>query len=186
MKTLGDAVQCLMDSMERLQPGDRVPINTHDRAFESRADDMFALPPDLRGEASREVERAIDLCDSPIEQVALYQLAGINYGSEEHPIRARILRSRDHVLPGLPIHIVPQVSFGPYRVDFLVESYSHRCLAVECDGKAFHQDKERDARRDDTLLRGFRLPTYRIAGRDIWRNAYAVGDLRDAIRSLFL
>lgn len=51
--------------------------------------------------------------------------------------------------------------FGRYRVDaYLPEPYH---LAFEADGRFWHQDKERDAKRDDWLFRRFGLPVIRLS-----------------------
>jgi very-short-patch-repair endonuclease len=56
----------------------------------------------------------------------------------------------------------PQYPVGPYFLDFgnpIVK------VAIECDGKEFHQDKARDKKRDEYLFeQGYRV--YRINGTD--------------------
>lgn len=156
-QSLGDALAASVTSVEICE-----------RAIEARCNNMRQLPLEMRAAAIQDVDKAIHLCESPIEQVALYQLAGFNFGNDEYPSRARILCKRGEVdhYPDL-IHIIPQVVFGRYRLDFLVDA-RHKLFAVECDGKEFHQQKGRDQTRDDYLLSEHRITTYRIPGSAIW------------------
>lgn len=139
-----------------------------DRAFLARARDMGTLPLEMRAEAIREVEKVIHLCESPIEQVALYQFAGFNFGNDEHPSRARVLSKRGEIehYPDL-IHFIPQAVFGRFRVDFLIDARS-MLFALECDGQEFHKQQWRDRSRDDILLREHGVRVYRVPGTSIW------------------
>jgi len=44
------------------------------------------------------------------------------------------------------IKVKTQVKIGPYRVDILKDN-----VVIECDGKEFHQDAEKERKRDDYL-----------------------------------
>jgi hypothetical protein len=163
IKTLGEA---LAGAFAATDP-DFTLVN--ERANVARADEMLALDPQMRVEAIRECERAVHLCESPIEQVALYQLAGFNFGNDEWPLRARILTKRGEVdhYPDL-IHAIPQVKFGRYRVDILIDAGKKKLFAIECDGKDFHQDPEKDCARDAELKRDHGVRVYRVTGSAIW------------------
>ena len=58
--------------------------------------------------------------------------------------------------------LYPQFPVGRFFVDFANPVAK---VVIECDGAAFHQDKAKDAARDD-LLRGQGWSVYRITGRD--------------------
>lgn len=88
------------------------------------------------------------------------------------PIERRVWSDiRDHRLP-----LFPQFPVGKYFVDF---GNPEHCIAVECDGYQWHQDKEKDQRRDAELARlGWRvvripgwmctLEPYEINGKPLW------------------
>ena len=63
----------------------------------------------------------------------------------------------------------PQVRFGRFTVDFLVEQNGSR-FAVEADGRAFH-DAERDAARDEELLGLGLTRIVHFTGREIYWSA---------------
>jgi len=153
-----------------------------DRAFLARAHGMRALPSEMRAEAIREVEKVIHLCESPIEQVALYQFAGFNFGNDEHPSRARVLRKRGEIehYPDL-IHFIPQAVFGRFRLDFLIDAGS-MLFALECDGQEFHQQQWRDRQRDDILLRDYRVKVYRVPGTSIWAGGNHVHTIASIVK----
>lgn len=67
------------------------------------------------------------------------------------------------------LEVIPQVSFPPYVVDFLVGGAGSR-LAVEADGAAYH-NAERDAERDKHLRERYRLRVERFSGSRIMRDA---------------
>lgn len=170
MPMIGELMMKTLAEIEQNLGSPQKALEVHARALEARADFMDALPPEMRVAAMREVEQAIDLCESPIEQVALYCLAGCNYGNEEFPARARVLRQRGSIghYPDR-IHLIPQVTFGRFRVDFLFDLDSS-LIAVECDGADYHQDKDKDRRRDEALKRDYGVTVFRASGRSIWRD----------------
>jgi len=63
---------------------------------------------------------------------------------------------------GLGIVLYPQYPIGPYFADFA----NPRCkVAIECDGKAFHTNRDRDRDRDAQMQRlGWRV--FRFSGAD--------------------
>lgn len=181
MKTLREAVRHMLERAAK----DGTPAKPVSyRALEAKTDFMDGLPPEMRSLAIREVDKVIDLCESPIEQVTLYQLAGHNFGNSDHPARCRVLRARGEIgyYPDR-IHLIPQVSFGQYRVDFLLDIGGTYLIAIECDGKEFHTDKERDARRDKELLDKHNVRVLRAPGSAIWRDNTFVANLAAAIKA---
>lgn len=179
MKNFAEAVRELLGMARGQIPSKPVSY----RATEAKADFMDGLPPELRALAIREAEKVIDLCESPIEQVALYQIAGHNFGNEEHPARCRILRKRGEIeyYPDR-IHLTPQVSFGSYRVDFLLDFGGTFLLAIECDGEEFHTDKEKDRKRDQHLREEFKVRVARVSGKSIWRDNLAIASIATAAK----
>jgi ATP-dependent DNA helicase UvrD/PcrA len=65
----------------------------------------------------------------------------------------------------------PQVTFGRYRLDFLLEHEGRR-LAIEADGRDYH-DPERDAVRDRKLREAGIEEVLRFTGSEIWLDAAA-------------
>jgi very-short-patch-repair endonuclease len=62
----------------------------------------------------------------------------------------------------LDLVLYPQYPVGRFFVDFANPKAK---VAIECDGEQFHQDKEKDAKRDAKLrLMGWTV--YRISGKD--------------------
>lgn len=121
-----------------------------------------------------------EICESPIERMLVGGLIALDSGGHAN-VRFLIGKSRAEELPsmrdrgkypGLWLHVFPQEVVGPYRADFLiVAGLNGRCktMVIECDGKEFHQDKERDWERDNFMER----LTYRVIrfkGSAIWRD----------------
>lgn len=141
----------------------RTPIDVHPRALQAKADEMKISSVADRARMLREIDDALHLCESPIEQTALYQLAG------HAACYVKVLRSFPAVWPHeAALIIVPQVEVGPYRMDFLATFRSGLQFAIECDGEPYH-DSERDQARDAFLLRNHKITVFRIAGKTIWR-----------------
>lgn len=65
---------------------------------------------------------------------------------------------------GCPLY--PQYPVGNYFSDF---GHPGPKIAVECDGKQWHQDKEKDDCRDEDFMR-MGWTTFRITGADIFKN----------------
>lgn len=76
----------------------------------------------------------------------------------------------------------PQVTFGPYRVDFLIGSLwsepdetdkRENWIVVECDGHEFHDKTKEQAQRDkarDRFLVASGVKVMRFTGAEIWRD----------------
>jgi len=54
--------------------------------------------------------------------------------------------------------------FGRYEVDAYLPKYH---LAFEADGERWHQNKDRDIKRDAFLLENFSLPVIRFTGKEL-------------------
>jgi very-short-patch-repair endonuclease len=95
------------------------------------------------------------------------------------PIETRLLEAllRHH------LHPVQQLQVGPYVVDF---AFPKAHIIVEADGWAYHQDEERERRRDEVLgQHGWHVLHY--SGRRIWQGAEACAiEIAAAVRSQLL
>lgn len=155
----------------------------HDRANEAKVDYLDQVPGTLYRLMKEDIGAVWSLLESPIEQVAIFQLAAINYGRADWPIYAKVARERNkHDHKNYPVQIIPQVAFGRYRVDFLFDLGHRGLVAIECDGADYHQDKKRDQARDEILHREHGVKVFRMAGVDIWRDDRAARIWAEMIR----
>jgi very-short-patch-repair endonuclease len=120
--------------------------------------------------AQQEYAKGERLCDSPIERDLLAALLTTDWGyfATENAV---VHDSKDHneAFPASNVVIVPQMQIARYRLDFgLVLCRYHRrhIIAVECDGRDFHQ-LDRDNARDGYLV-SFGIQTIRRTGSDIF------------------
>ena len=130
-------------------------------------------------------------CQSPIEKLMLLALwsRGVWSGKLTFPdfvgdSDLAVLEERAKALRGTKGVLAPQVSVGPYRVDFLIvlSRWYYRdvvLVAVECDGHEFHERTKAQAAKDkardrDLAARG--LTVLRFTGSEIFRNAGACAD----------
>lgn len=114
---------------------------------------IFWVPPsDPRAEQAEK-------CESPIEQLlcrGLFTIAGFQAVSGDyHPGRRTELAARSI---GKTAFVFTQQPIGRYRVDFLVVAIDplarkSRTLIAEADGERYHNDEEREERRDEGLMR---------------------------------
>lgn len=110
------------------------------------------------------------ITESPIEEDMLLALMGIGEGgivlrdATLERIVERIQEDRKLIV------IAPQVRVGPYRADFIV-ARNQTIIAVECDGAAYHQDWEKDRKRDE-FFRKQRIDVMRFTGKEIFRDMY--------------
>jgi very-short-patch-repair endonuclease len=162
----------------------RRPLKVHDRANEAKEDYLNTIPPQLYKLMKEDIVRVWSLLESPIEQVAIFYLASENYSRKEGwPIYAKVAKARGlHDHKNYPVQIIPQVTFGRHRVDFLIDLGTRGLVAIECDGEEFHQDKAKDRRRDDELREKHGVKVFRMAGKDIWRDNKAVQMWTDMVR----
>lgn len=155
-----------------------------DRANEAMEDYLDGIPGSLYRLMKEDIGRVWGLLESPIEQVAIFQLAAINYGRADWPIYSKIARERGaYSHKHYPVQIIPQVVFGPFRVDFLFDLGSRGLFAIECDGEQFHQDKAKDSARDLHLLEHHNVKVLRIPGKHIWRSNESVALCADVVRA---
>lgn len=78
--------------------------------------------------------------------------------------------------------LYPQYPVGRYFVDF---ANPKARVAIECDGEAYHRDKQKDRRRDDTLA-ALGWHVYRIPGWMCMRdNEPDSGSIREAARFVY-
>jgi very-short-patch-repair endonuclease len=124
---------------------------------------------------ARFIHAAANLCQSPIEQLALAGLVWSGDGYAHPP--AEIWDPKIHFgKMQSDIAIVPQHYIGDHRVDFAISirvvAKEEIKIAVECDGREYHQAKEqmdRDTRRNrDLQIAGWNL--LRFTGSEIWRD----------------
>lgn len=146
-------------------------LSVHDRANEAKVDYLDSIPGELYRLMKADIAAVWGLLESPIEQVAIFQLAAINYGAEDWPIYAKVVRQRGkHPHSAYPVQVIPQAVFGRYRVDFLFDLGPIGLAAFECDGAEYHADRNKDARRDRELLEQHGVKVFRITGKEIWRD----------------
>lgn len=139
------------------------------RVQEAKTDNLSKLPAHLFRPMRDDILAVFGLLESPIEQAFIFQLAGENFGTADAPLYLKVLPPGAEVsFFQHPLQLSPQVSFGQYRADFVISLYRQR-LILECDGEAFHEDTERDERRDAYLLKNHGVSVYRVSGKSIWR-----------------
>lgn len=158
-------------------------LTVHPRANEAKEDYLRDVPGELYRIMKDDIARVWGLLESPIEQVAMFQLAAENYGREDWPIYPKVARERGKFShKNYPVQIIPQVAFGRFRVDFLFDLGARGLFAVECDGAEFHQDAKKDQIRDRYLFDEHRVTVLRLTGKQLWRDNTAAGALADLIR----
>jgi hypothetical protein len=126
---------------------------------------------DAIDKASAQIALGLPLCESPIEEDLLPWMVCEDYG----PLLtcpARVHSTKSELMPpNGDIFIVPQFVFAKYRLDFAVIAKCPKgvkIIAVECDGKEFHKDRDADGRRN-SYLRMFGIDTIRATGAEIKR-----------------
>lgn len=90
---------------------------------------------------------------TPIEQIVFFKLS----------TWLRFMR------PGY-LEFSPQVTIGPYRVDFLV-TFNGVKYVIECDGHDFHERTKEQAQKDkkrDRDLQNLGYKVFRFTGSEIW------------------
>ena len=88
--------------------------------------------------------------------------------------------------------IFPQVSIGPYVLDFLIVLKDSNCairgVAIECDGHEFHEKTKRQAAHDkkrDRYLAFHSITVLRFTGAEIWYDAPACAvEVRQTVGSI--
>lgn len=165
-----------------------VSADAHARANMAKTDYLSYLPGGEYRRLKEEIEAVWHLIESPIEEVAIFQLAAVDYsyGEGTPSIFAKVAAKRgENSHQNWPVQIIPQVWFGPYRVDFLYDLGVRGLIAVECDGADFH-DAERDRIRDAHLRTHYGVGVIRLRGKDIWKNSQATDMVGSAIQARLL
>ena len=126
----------------------------------------------VRERAAFEFNKGVLLCESPLECMALAALINADWPHFTtipplvHDAKA------EAELPEGDLIIVPQFAFVRHRLDLAVivrGRLGQRIVAIECDGKEYH-DPVADAARD-RYLKSWGLRTYRITGKELYRDA---------------
>jgi len=116
-------------------------------------------------------------CESPIERIALAALLA-NY--------ACLVVSAGDPIPkpeSWEIVAIPQARVTPYRLDFALIGEQRRIYALECDGREFHLDHNRDNKRALALARQG-IYVLRISGTALYRDPInSLRPLVDIVRS---
>lgn len=142
----------------------------------------------LSGDALAAVEtKAIEqfakgspLCESPIERSMLGALLTGDWGDigAIPPVIHDASRSSSEMLPTSPVVIIPQMAFVRFRLDFavmIVKRGRLQLVAVECDGKAFHQDAVKESTRV-AYLNSWQIPVFKFTGSELHDDAINAAD----------
>jgi very-short-patch-repair endonuclease len=135
---------------------------------------------DERAELAALYDRGQKLCESPIERNLLAALV-----TGDWPMCRQVLpavhnaKNYDEAFPLNEVVIIPQMTILRFRSDIgLVVGPMNRrpvIVGLECDGKEFHQDGERDRQRD-SYFRALGVPVIRISGAALNIEPIAVAD----------
>ena len=111
--------------------------------------DVLEDEPDCHDLIQAAVEKALPLCESPIERIVLPWLLSRRYAP--FPFSPLVLfPGEGAALRYGQIAVVPQLPIGRFRPDFALIGKGRetvRFILVECDGAEFH-DADKDAARD--------------------------------------
>lgn len=124
--------------------------------------------------AGEQYEKGQAHCESPIERMMLAAMIVAKWPDFLSIPPIVHDPRKDKALPDGDLVIVPQMSFGRTRLDFglVIEWHGARHLIdIECDGIDYH-DRRRDLGRE-IYLASWGVPTFRLYGTDIYRNAHA-------------
>jgi very-short-patch-repair endonuclease len=182
MKHLGDALE------EALTPNDGTLATAPTEAYAYLADAIrrfsindgeFASPEEF-GAAVERGRKSVEACwkvaESPIERLLAPWLVFQHYGLLlKGPAIARLDDAQTAIIER-QVFICPQYKVPGARLDFALLAATKGGLlkvAVECDGKEFH-DADRDYARDLRLSAKFGIPTIRASGSKIHENPAAV------------
>lgn len=129
----------------------------------------------------------VNLCESPIEQIMLAELAfcAFGYFGGPHEIHDPFM---PFDIPDKRVVIIPQFEIGNYRVDFavLVRDFNGNILriVVECDGHEFHEKTKQQAQKDkkrDRDLQATGWQVYHFTGSEIYKDVCDCVDQLDLI-----
>lgn len=134
--------------------------------------------------ALAEYRKGERICESPIERDLLAALltADWSYFYTENAV-VHDEKNFNETFPEAHVVIVPQMHVARYRLDFglvLQRGDVRRILALECDGKGFH-DLSRDLDRDVYLF-SYGIQTIRRTGSEIYRTP--IGGVSDIVAGI--
>lgn len=167
-----------VDDGDAIQIGEALGLAIYDMASETAYDlrhfrrlrlflknETSHLPDFVFGRIKNAIEDFHEICESPIEMIALVKMMAINVAAEgEMPFFPTVTKKYE---PRTLVTITPQVCLGNYRADFVVTNRIGTPFLVECDGADFH-NYEMDAKRDEDIKRDFGMKTFRLTGKEIW------------------
>jgi very-short-patch-repair endonuclease len=106
--------------------------------------------PGREQEIKNAIDRALPLCESPIERILLPWLLTRHYRPFEF-MPTVLLPGEGAKLEYGHIALVPQMPLGRFRADFVLAGRGRefvRFFVIECDGADYHEDREKDDARD--------------------------------------
>lgn len=176
MKSLGEAFVRAFDTSDPLSgPGigehyvaDVAEKQAHRRAAALELP-MAEATKRLTAAKQRIFER-IGQCESPIERLMLPALVFANYGHLFASFPAELHCPKvDERPPTGDLIVIPQFAFIRSRLDFCVIAEvegRRKMVAVECDGEGFHNNADKDRKRD-AYLNAFGMDVFRFEGKQI-------------------
>ena len=142
-----------------------------DNAAEEKANAIFSEHIDEAAERWIEEQTSVfqhpllNLCESPIEQIMLAELAFCPFGYWNGPHEIHDC-TMSFEIPDARVVIIPQYEILKYRVDFavLVRDFNQSLLkiVVECDGHDFHEKTKEQAQRDKKRDRNLQRAEWRV------------------------
>ena len=127
-------------------------------------------------EINKAIIDAINICESPIEKHLFPWLLVQRHWFFDYPtvlLRYDRLKLPEHA-NGDAIGLLPQCRIGQFRVDFAFvwkRAGDIVKVVIECDGDAYHTNKEKDLERSRNLLRIANvIEIIRFTGGEIYRN----------------
>ncbi len=120
------------------------------------------------------------LCESPIERSMLAALVTGDWGDmgAVPPVVHDATKGSKENMPLAPVVIVPQLAFVRMRLDFgvvVIKDRRRQIVAIECDGKQFHQDAVKESDRV-AYLRSWDIPTFKFTGSELHDDAINAAD----------
>jgi hypothetical protein len=135
---------------------------------------------ELEKTVEEQMRKGEALCESPIERNILAALLTGAWPTclTGHPV-VHNAKNYSEELPRCAVVIVPQMALLRYRLDIgilaIAANGAPTMFGVECDGKQFHQDYEKDRQRD-AYFAGLGVNVTRVSGRIANEAPIAVGD----------
>lgn len=168
-------------ALARSSDTDETPLRDREGAVRTLAD-LWCSWIEEGDLARSRIDHGLPLCESPIERVALAAMMTADWAPFS---RSRPIICTTESLPApseVGVAIVPQFAFDRFRLDFgvFLDWSPIQMIAVECDGKEFHdagRDRDRDA-----YLATWGIPTFRITGSEI--NTSPRGAVFDIVQTL--